>query len=113
MTKYYKTTPEIWPVLAAQVDAQPEFKADWIETRHCEHILPPNLETQSDGFVYVTIPTWMITTRPELVAPFLTYVTEVTQEEYEAVMNAVLDEEDDILDDLIPAYPDEDDIDLE
>ena len=80
--KYYKTTPDVWPPLAAAVDAQPTFKKDWIDSGACEHILPQTLETRWDGNVHVSIPEWMTSTRPDLVAPFLAQMTEESEEDY-------------------------------
>ena len=80
--KYYTTTPDVWSPLAAAVDAEPTFKKDWIDSGACEHILPPTLETRWDGNVHVSIPNWMTSTRPDLVAPFLSQMTEETEEDY-------------------------------
>ena len=89
MTKYYRATPEAYPQLAFQIDNQPVFKSEWIDSGCCEHIIPPSLPTQEDGYVYGTIPAWFLTRHPEKIAPFLAQVEEVTEEEYQAALEYV------------------------
>lgn len=77
---YFKSSPETYAQIQPAIDDA--FRADWIETVKCEHILPIEPPIQLDNFCYLSIPNWMI----EVVGAetFINWpgVTQITQEEY-------------------------------
>lgn len=57
---YFKATPETYRQIQPAIDNA--FRADWIDTGKCEHILPlvGEMPIREDGFCYLAVPTWML-----------------------------------------------------
>jgi len=80
--RYFRTTPSAYAQLQPAIDDA--FRADYIDTGRCEHILPPDLAPLSDGKCYLALPEWM-TDAPGAEA-FLANpaVEEITEEQFQA-----------------------------
>jgi hypothetical protein len=80
--RFFRTIPEAYTQLQPAIDEA--FRADYIDTGRCEHILPPNLAPLSDGKCYLALPEWM--TDAPGAEGFLGHpaVEEITEAEYQA-----------------------------
>lgn len=80
--RYFKASPETYVHLQPAIDEA--FRADYIDTGRCEHILPPDLAPLSDGKCYLALPDWM-TDAPGAEA-FLANpaVEEITEEQFQS-----------------------------
>ena len=55
--KYFRTSPQAYAQIQPLVDDA--FRADYIDTGRCEHILPVDLSPMADGMCYLALPEWM------------------------------------------------------
>ena len=80
--RYFRTAPEAYGQLQPAINEA--FRADYIDTGRCEHILPPDLAPLSDGKCYLALPEWM-TDAPGAEA-FISHpaVEEITEEQFQA-----------------------------
>lgn len=63
-TIYFRTTPTIYSNLAPLIDEadrnQPPPHISYINTGHCEHILPEEPTLGNDGMAYVAVPDFLL-----------------------------------------------------
>lgn len=78
--RYFRTIPQAYAQIQPSVDDA--FRADFIATGRCEHILPVELPVQADGKCYIGLDDWM-TSHP-VAAQFIASVEEVSEAEYNA-----------------------------
>ena len=78
--RYFRTPPQAYAQLQPAVDNA--FRAEYIDSGRCEHILPVELPVQKDGMVYIALAEWM-TSHPDA-AGFIQSVEEVTESQYQA-----------------------------
>ena len=76
--RYFRTNPQTYAVLQPAIDEA--FRAEFIASGRCEHILPVKLPVQSDGLCYLALAEWM-TGHPNAGA-FLQSVEEVDEKTY-------------------------------
>jgi hypothetical protein len=77
--RFFRTSPQAYASIAPAVDDA--FRAEYIDTGRCDHILPTELPVQSDGMVYIALAEWM-TSHPGA-AGFIASVEEITEEQYQ------------------------------
>ena len=77
--RYFRTSPQAYAVIAPAVDEA--FRAEYIDTGRCDHILPTELPVQKDGKVYIALAEWM-TSHPNA-GGFIASVEEITEEKYQ------------------------------
>jgi len=84
--KYFRTHPQAYAPLQIAIDDA--FRADYIDTGRCEHILPVNLQPMSDGMCYLALPEWM--TEASGADSFTNHpaVEEVSESQYQAAQPA-------------------------
>jgi hypothetical protein len=78
--RFFRTSPAIYSQIQPAVDAA--FRAEYIDSGRCEHILPVELPVQSDGMCYIALAEWM-TGHPDA-AGFIASVEEITEAQYQA-----------------------------
>jgi hypothetical protein len=78
--RYFRTSPQAYSVIQPAVDNA--FRAEFIESGRCEHILPTELPVQSDGLCYIALAEWM--TGHKDAAGFIANVEEVDEKTYQA-----------------------------
>ncbi len=78
--RFFRTSPQAYSVIQPAVDAA--FRAEYIDSGRCEHILPVELPVQSDGLCYIALAEWM-TSHPDA-AGFIQNVEEITEADYQA-----------------------------
>lgn len=55
--KYFRTSAQAYATLQAAIDDA--FRAEYIDTGRCEHILPVDSRPLNDGQCYIALPEWM------------------------------------------------------
>lgn len=55
--KTYKIHPEFYPDFQQAVDVA--FEDTLIKTGKCEHIFPPEMEPEEDGFIHLNVKDWI------------------------------------------------------
>jgi hypothetical protein len=55
----FRTSPQAYALLQPAIDDA--FRAEYIDSGRCEHILPPELAPMADGMCYIALPEWMTT----------------------------------------------------
>jgi hypothetical protein len=78
--RFFRTSPQAYSVIQPAVDAA--FRAEYIDSGRCEHILPVELPVQSDGLCYIALAAWM--TGHKDAAGFIASVEEVDEATYQA-----------------------------
>jgi hypothetical protein len=78
--RFFRTSPAIYSQIQPAVDAA--FRAEYIDSGRCEHILPVELPVQKDGNVYIALAEWM-TSHPDA-AGFIQNVEEVDENTYQS-----------------------------
>jgi hypothetical protein len=78
--RYFRTSPQAYAQIQPAVDDA--FRAEYIDSGRCEHILPVELPVQSDGKCYIALADWM-TSHPDAGA-FVASVEEITEADYQA-----------------------------
>ena len=83
---YFKSSPGIYAQIQPAIDEA--FRAEWIETGKCEHILPTSeaMPVRGDGMCYLGVPGWMIEVAGADIFRNWPGVTEITEEEYLAMI---------------------------
>lgn len=82
MTRFFKSHPQIYAAVQPAVDEA--FRADYIDSGRCDHILPVTLPVQSDGNVYVAVPGWFFDVPQAANFASTPGVFEVSEEEYQS-----------------------------
>jgi len=77
--RYFKTSPQAYAQIQPAVDDA--FRAEYIDSGRCAHILPTELPVQKDGMVYIALAEWM-TGHPDA-AGFIASVEEVSEKQYQ------------------------------
>ena len=77
--RYFRTSPQAYAQIAPAVDDA--FRAEYIDTGRCDHILPVELPVQKDGKVYIALAEWM--TSHKDAAGFIASVQEISAEQYQ------------------------------
>jgi hypothetical protein len=78
--RFFRTSAAIYAQIAPAVDNA--FRAEFIDSGRCEHILPVELPVQKDGLCYIALAEWM-TGHPDA-AGFIQNVEEVDEQTYQA-----------------------------
>ena len=78
--RYFRTSPQAYAQIQPAVDAA--FRAEYIDSGRCEHILPVELPVQSDGKCYIALADWM--TGHKDAGAFIKNVEEVDELTYQA-----------------------------
>lgn len=74
----FRATHSTYDAIQQAVDEA--FRAEYIDTGRCEHILPVDLAPMADGKCYLALPEWM-TSHPNA-AQFVASVEEITEAQY-------------------------------
>jgi len=77
--RFFRTNPATYSVIQPAVDNA--FRAEYIDTGRCDHILPVELPVQKDGMVYIALAEWM--TSHHDAAGFIASVQEITEAQYQ------------------------------
>ena len=79
--KFFRTSPQAYAPLQSAIDDA--FRADFIDTGNCVHILPVDLKPMSDGMCYLAIRDEM--TEEEGADGFTKHpaVQEITEDQYQ------------------------------
>ena len=57
VVKYFCTSAQTYAALQAAIDDA--FRAEYIDTGRCDHVLPVDLRPLNDGQCYIALPEWM------------------------------------------------------
>lgn len=80
--RFFKTHPAVYSALQPAIDEA--FRAEFIDSGRCDHILPVELPVQSDGNVYVAVPGWFFDYPQAASFAQTPGVIEVTEAEYQS-----------------------------
>lgn len=80
--RFFKSNPQVYAQIQPAVDDA--FRAEYIDSGRCDHILPVTLPTQSDGNVYVAVPGWFFDVPQAASFAQTPGVIEVTEAEYQS-----------------------------
>jgi len=89
-TIYFRASAETYAALQPQIDLadihQPAPHKSFINTGHCEHILPVQPTIGIDGMAYIAVPAWLLGVNGAQECATYEGVEEITAEQYQGAM---------------------------